>query len=356
MERRDLLKAAGAAVLAAEPALAVQAGQEPLDPAFIDAALERFDRRMASLATLQLIPPDRRRPGDEPLVDARTSLARKAGRTFYMTGAFLELDEPYRAHPGVQERIRRLQPEMDEAVGGVAGLLESLTAEERRSLQQQLRAEPDLGGRVAEMLVDPAREDGFGWQRRLDLRVAFDGLARRMRAQNPSLLIDPTVAKVRKLQGGAQADPAGASRAMLARRGEKEYWELQQRAAGYVEAWDRIYETRPRSDLARIEAVYPVYGSGGDGPERTGSGGLRAGAYILGFGVVSELLGAVLYGAGANGAALVFGVTVGPILLAIGLLVVIISAIVYAASDAPKAGTGPGGRQETPPDPGAVNR
>jgi hypothetical protein len=222
------------------------------------------------------------------------------------------------------------------------------------------------------------------------MRFAFADLTQRLRAQNPSLLIDPCLKKVRTLQANASRD-AAREREELGKARASAFWEAEQRLAGHVREWDRIYGARTRSDLARIEAVYPATGGlvaqaeppvpskdldlsppppppptdalpalpepafapeppphpdqEPEASDRTRRpwNVLTAGGKIMGYGLGTAALGGIFYGLAAltSGAsvgssifiypAVVLGVTVGPLLLAIGLVVVIIGGIWYLA-------------------------
>jgi hypothetical protein len=65
---------------------------------------------------------------------------------------------------------------------------------------------------------------------------------------------------------------------------------------------------------------------------RAGSGGMKAGGWMLGIGVIVFLVSIPLVESSAEGLGLL-GLTVGSLLVGIGLLVLLISAIIYAASD-----------------------
>jgi hypothetical protein len=346
MKRRELLFG-GAAAMGASAAQAgtqnpAQAAPPVYDPQSVEATLAKIDKRMAALSELDLKPPHPTTAAEAELLDARVRVARAGIRSLYMLGVFTELPEHERAHPGVQARMKRMEPEMDHAVDGMATFLESLTPEDHRRLQKALKDDPHLGMRVGEQLEQVAKEDGFGFSRRADLRVAIDDYMRRMKTQNPSLVLDPLVRKTRKIQ----ANPGTAKERedqFASRMGEKAFWEFQQRAQRDVAAWDVIYLKRPRPDLVAL-AAYPEEPPAP--PENTRLRApktvMKVGGIILGVGAGTELLGGLAYllaqssamGSGAygtfNAIALVLGVTVGPALIIGGLITLIVGGIMYA--------------------------
>src|SRR5947207_13519322 len=134
MKRRDLLVGSAAAV-GAPSAVAEAATKASLkhDPTEVEALLKKVDSRMAFFHDVDLSPRAPQNPQEEELFQSRIKLGRAALRSLYFTGIFMELEEHQRLHPGVQERMRRLQPEMDDAVLGMAGLLESMTPADFRA-------------------------------------------------------------------------------------------------------------------------------------------------------------------------------------------------------------------------------
>jgi hypothetical protein len=354
VKRREFLKASATGLVgAAAGEVQASAPVPTFDPATVEAKLERIDKRMAWFTHHEMVPRAPKTPLEATLFEERSRLARTAFRSFYFTGAFLDLSETEQMHPGVQERVARIQPDMEHAVSGMADFLAGMTPERRRIIQKELQDKPQIGDDIVQMFHRTTVEDRFGLAPQLDMRLAFGDLTTRMKTQNPSLLIDPCIQKVRKIQANAGRD-AARERDQARREGESRFWALEERLAGHVRAWDRVYAARPRTDLARIEASYPSAGSGASAdyyrthPDSPGSSLSRArqtlttGGYIMGFGAGSAATGALFYGlaaatAGSAGAgtsgfiypAIVLGVTVGPILLAVGLIVVIVGGIWY---------------------------
>jgi hypothetical protein len=309
-----------------------------LDPALMEAQLERIDRRMAYFGALELQPRPPENPDEEELFASRAKLARAALRSLYFTGVFMELEEHDRLHPGVQERMRRLQPEMDDAVLGMAELLETMTPADCRALQAELKKDPDAGLRIGERLQEVAAEDGLGFSRRVDLRLALDEFMRRLRAQNPGLVLEPYAKKVRRFEA-AQLSEMERERQVQVKAGEQAFWEFQERSKRHLAAWDTLYASRPRVDLVDIEETYPDYEEHPDDPTIGGVRVQRVGGYLLGIGLGATALGGVFYlvslGGGSVswfiGPAVVLGITVGPTLIVGGLVVLLVGTIIYAA-------------------------
>lgn len=343
MKRRDVLLggAVGAATLGASGEAAASRGQESFDPVAAQAILDRLDGRMASFQKLELPP---RKEGDDEasraLDEERLRTARAAMRSFYFFGAVLDLPEHLQLHPGIQQRMQRMADESTYAAQRITALLESLTPEELRRLQKAFKDDPELGMKIGARFHDVAKEDDFGFKRRADLRLAFDDIGRRMAAQNPELLIEPYVSKVRRLEAKPQT-LAEHQRELSVRLGEEAFWGYQERAVKHVMAWDAAYSNSPRNYLARVQEVYPEESSGpaedSGGSTETAGNVVQAGLVMMGVGLLSTGVGALLLAAGSSGAGnsvlgvigLILGVTVGPALFAIGLLVLIVGGLWY---------------------------
>lgn len=351
-----------------------------VDPEAAEAALARIDERMASFDHLDLdIPTDVPHHVRQTL-ETKAALARRALRSLYLAGAFQQLDEPLRYHPGMQERVRRMQGEMDETVHHATEHLAALSPAERKQIQQRLAAEPGLGQSLAEHVQEVAKEDGFRFGHRAQLRYAFTDVERRMRTQSTSAVIDRSVERARAARGRTDWMD---ERAYVAQLGETTFRDLKQRAFAYAARWEHVYAARPRFDLARMDVVYPDDGGGagiptredfqgeraskspppagsqppqpqaqaqaqaqaqeGSEPNPTGRGVLTVGGWMLGIGALLEVGGLVLYfGPGASISALqILGalmcVYVGPALLVASLLVLVVGAVMSLTVPAPRS-------------------
>lgn len=343
VERRDLLKLAATAVLAGEMGCAARPRSAPpsagelaadLDPAAAEAILAKLDARMAWINEASL-PEDVLPLSTFPRnaeVDAEGvrsgALVRKAVRSLYLTGRVLDMSDAMKVHPGVQARLRAMQPEMDDAVLGMTERLERMTPEDHRRLRARLKRDELFGERLAKTLEAVAHDDGLSFQRAFGVRSSTLALSQRMSAQSPALVIDPLVRKVRRIEAHPHDDAAQA-RVLAARIGQEAFWEHQQRVARLHEAW--MIRLGPADALASASPAAPP-------PPSRGKSTLGTGGIIMGFGLGSVVLGLILAGIASAASApalyvpaLIIGATVGPILLVVGLIVVLVGAIMWAA-------------------------
>ena len=348
LERRELFRlAAAAAAMGAQAGCAP--GQRPapaspadmasrLDPAAAEALLAKIDERMAWIDRASLpddVLPMSKMPRNAAAEAelARTGpLVRKAIRTLYFTGRFLDMPAEMKVHPGVQARLRAMQPEMDDAILGMTERLEHMTPEDHSRMQDHLRNDSGFGDRLARVLERTATDDGLSFQRSFGVRSATLQLTERMSAQSPALVADPLVSKVRRIQAHPRSD-AEEARRLAARVGEEAFWEHQDRLAVLHEAWMIRLGTAQAANAATTAASVPST----EPPSSPGKNTVSTGGRMMGFGLGSVALGLIFAGIYAATqsipigiTALVLGVTIGPILLVAGLIVVIVGAIMRA--------------------------
>jgi len=400
IQRRELLKSAavigGAGVVGAQAGCAhpqpatrspadVAALADGLDPSLVDAVLERMDRRLAWIDE-QDLPQDvlpLSELGRGPQFEAERArcrrLVRKAARSLYVTGRFIDMPDEMKAHPGVQAKLQSLHKDMDDAVFGMTEVLERMTPEDHRRMQRCLRDDPGFGERLARYLERPALEDELPFRRRFGLRASILQLGGRMGAQSPALVTDPLVRKVRRIQARPHSE-AEQLRLVSARMGEAAFWAHQEKMAALHAAWGHR--------LGRSSFVGAAQGTGGSQPatgggtsppatapaaspavaapspppatapvapkpqatdaeaapaatepeEEPGVDTIGTGAIIMGFGAGSILLGLGFWGLAELTAvegfiypAVVLGVTVGPILLIVGLVAVLVGVAMQAS-------------------------
>lgn len=356
-----------------------------IDAADVDRHLAHIDQRLAWIdgqAAPDIFPRQTYTPEQQPEADRVDRLFRKSTRCLYLTGCFLEASDEIKAHPGMQARIAAAQGDMDEAVFGTTAMLEAMTPEDHRRLGRTLKERPELAENLAKMLDAPAKEDGLPLKRRYVLRAGILELADRMKAQSPATIIDPYLQKVRRIEArGPEAASASTSRLLAARIGEEAFWEHQEKMSKLAAAWERrLAQVAPATASPTAVAPAPVQTSAppqaasptqphsppANGPnspspppappvknwERpaaqprppapkagptAGHRTLSMGGHIMGFGAASVGVGLIFAGLAQIPhlgsllvPAVIFGVTIGPILLVIGLIVVIVGAIVLA--------------------------
>jgi hypothetical protein len=347
MDRRDLLKLgtlAGTATVATgcTPLLGqVTAGESAMPLSAVKDFLGYLDRTLGVIGSseglLGLVPPAR---GPQTPEDLRgEALLRKSLRSLFVAGSFRDLHEDARTHPEVQERVWNAMPEMDEAVAGTTELFESMTVTERADLNRALRDDPGLAMRVVGAIDKEAAAHGVSTERRVHLRAIAAHTASRMK-QSSGMLFDEYTHKVRRLaaQPGSTAE---FERRLAARMGQEAFDQMRERTFASAARWQADAPSTPATGGL---SVPPPPDLGDDRRSREPaidyaerrSNKLRAGAIVLGVGVLVGLVGAIaipFWGSGglggSSGGVVGFSAgafTVGGILLLAGIITLFVGA------------------------------
>jgi hypothetical protein len=357
MQRRDLLKqaAATAAVAGIAGATATTQGgcasvprgpAAPADPAAARAYLELLDRSLALTPAMRPVHELAMRAAareptaeEQQVLDAHDGLFQRMVRALFVTQSFRDLDPEVQVHPEVQTRMASHLDEIDATMWDVNNFLAARTADERDGLRQALRRNPRLAMDVAEALDLRAAAMGVAKQRRRQLRHIMRQATFRMRTEAPGALIDEYTEKVQRL-AGSDGNTALAL-AMAKQLGEQQFWRYQHLVAQDAGAGGATAATATAGAATATTTTAP--GVTPPAPPRAaqvmtpsqsrpGDGAIRAGAYMLGIGVLDFAVGAVIVSSASEGStiaaiALVGGITIGALLVAIGFIVLLVGGL-----------------------------
>jgi len=212
-------------------------------------------------------------------------LGRKALRSLYLAGMFLDLPDEGQVHPGMQARMRQALPEMEEAVFGFRDYLEQIDDDEAARIQRFLNEHDDPGMLIAEQLERHAGTSGVSTSRRLKTRAMIKQIVSRLKKQPPRNVFDDYIGKLDRhaLRAGSEAE---MERRMMAMVGEQAFWERQQRLAMMVARWEEeglpTDVPIPNAPPTEAEADAGVPGDAADaGPaEETADGGAPPAAEV----------------------------------------------------------------------------
>jgi hypothetical protein len=181
---------------------------------------------------------DRRDDIPETALDhaLENDLGKKALRALYMSGMFGDLPDAGQVHPGMQARVERALPEMDEAVSEMAEYLASLSDEQLEHAQQYLKGKDNPAMEIAQWFDEVETALGVSHRRRLQTRAFVTQIVSRLKNQPPRSVFDDYIGKVEKMVARS-GSPAEIERQMIARMGKDAFFERQQRLAMYAAAW-----------------------------------------------------------------------------------------------------------------------
>ena len=270
-----------------------------------------------------MLPPGvpRRSLADDPELQSGDRLFRKTVRSLLLSGSFHDLSEEDRMHPGMQSRMLGSLAEMDEAMLGMNDMLAELTPTEHADLAESLRADPELGMRVVEVLDTEAGKAGVPFARRLHLRnIAVQACARLK--QSPSLFISEYNTKVEKI-AARSGSVEQTQRELVSRLGEQAFWAYRDRLTEASRRWDVALGNGSASDFPPSFEPPRVT----QGPRR-GTISVIVGASLLGLGAIITITGSILLASsGGSGIGVAIGVTVGASLALGGLITLIVGLV-----------------------------
>lgn len=362
MKRRDVIKAgaAGAATMAVGAGAVAGGGCATVphgDPeaarrsaagflANLDAQLRLAEETRAIDGFVAAVKPGPRSADVQAVIDGNDDMFRRVMRSLFITQSFRDLSPETQVQPEVQARMHAHMDEIDGTVFALTDFLAGQTAGQRDKLREVLRAEPDTAMRIGEVLDEHAARAGLSRQRRLQLRSMMSQAAFRLRTESPGAIIDEYTAKVERLRG--QDGKSAAAIALSERVGQRAFWKYQQYLAQGAPgsttgagpgSGSSAPPPPPTEDLDEPQGVSTPFAAAQttplpklqpvSRPPVRGKGAMRAGGYMLGIGAV--VLGVSVLLVDASEAFLI-GMTLGAVLMAIGLIALIVGALLYAAS------------------------
>ena len=273
--------------------------------------------------------------------DAR--LYRQSMRSLLLAGNFGDLSVAGQVHPGVQKRLQYSAPEMDAAVSGTTDHMKSLPPTARADIQSALREDPTLGDRLLETIDNETAAVGASNRRRMQLQILGKHIIERLK-HSSDMFINEYVTKCEKLTA-VSGSAAETQRFMAARIGEAAFKARVREAENAAQYWQR-------QELEDIPIGYQLVAQEGTNSEsESGNAGQaepqqppnkvnaseklrRRGASLLGIGLVTTGVGWIMILIGSESSetlaliGTVPGITVGPILILIGLITLLVSVTV----------------------------
>jgi len=352
MKRRDVLKhAAATAAIAGVGAGAVGGAgcatvprtPTPHDDRAAADYLAMLDRSLALAGGMRpvheiaaQVAPGPRSAERQQLVDDRDALFQRLVSTLFVTQSFRDLPPETQTHPAVQARMASQLDEIDGTMFELTRFLAAQTTDDRTRLRDAVRGNPRAAMDLAELLDSRAAAIGVTTARRRQLRQIMSQATFRLRTEAPGALIDEYTAKVERLRG--EDGRSALALALAQKLGERQFWRYQHHLAqsGYSSGPPATAAAPAPATTVQPPGVIPSPPAAG-APHKPGDTAIKAGAYMLGIGIVDFGLGALIVSGHATGAvlgiALVGGITIGAVLVAIGFLTLVIGALIRLDAD-----------------------
>jgi hypothetical protein len=194
----------------------------PVVPALTASDLDVLAKMDVVLRAVRTSKPDPARfdvaEKDPAKIAAAHDLVAKSLGAMHTMATFGALSQESQQHPDVQRRMWAALPDVHEATMGMTDQLDSVTAEERRKIDERLRKDPDLPMRIIERIDEQAKQSDIPHAQRLRMRTIATHLAWRLKTQGSGALIDELVGKVDRViaRHGADAELQRAVAAKVA--------------------------------------------------------------------------------------------------------------------------------------------
>jgi hypothetical protein len=292
----------------------------------MDRVLGDLDGMMKAIQTVpvrSLEPKLAGRP--EPARKEAERIIRSILRSLVLVGTFRDLPVEAQVHPGMQERMRLSLPELDAAVTGSRDVLLSFTEDDKKTLGQAMKKDPDFLMRLVGDIDEEATAAGIPLGNRIAMRRIAQHVSTRLK-QSSALYLDETLTRTDRLR--AQAESGRFDQQVLsAKATEEALWKRQQ----WMARADRLWASAGAVMNPVPAGVYGTMGPDLDEKERrkgkVGIQFLTAGWSLFGLSFSMNGLGIALivYFNGGIGAALFggFPITHGVVMLILGIAMVV---------------------------------
>jgi hypothetical protein len=263
----------------------------------------------------------------QPIKEDFGELFKGSMKSLLISGNFGSLSTDAQVHPVIQKRIWDHAVDVEKDIDGLMHELQSLTDEDQVDIKKALNEDPELGEMVLETLVSEAKAVGASKRRIRRLKRIGKRQLKKIK-HSPGSMIEECTKKYEKLMSRFDS-PEEMKKYMIANMGEKAFNKKLEEAEKGIQHWQEmgIDETIAGGDkhLYKVLSNYNNSNSGikDDGPPK----GLK----LLGIGAIITASGWLLIAITTEGIlgglGIVAGVTVGPILIVIALIMLLVHAI-----------------------------
>jgi hypothetical protein len=245
---------------------------------------------------------------------------RSSLRTLLLIGNFGDLPIKGQVHPQMQKRLHYSSPEISHSVTKSIDILKNMSDESMEDIRSALSDDPDLGDRIMEALDLEAQSIGIPAARRRQMRIMGKRINRRLK-HSPDMLINEYVKKADKLMQSSNSDE-DLEKLLRTQEGEDNYSASRKEAEAASIQWSRW-------DLPEIPIDYsPIITEQDDNKlskEEIDVKKRRA-LRLLGVGGVTTAIGWIIIAISGGMAGVIMGITLGPLLILIALILLIVVA------------------------------
>jgi len=257
----------------------------------------------------------------EAPAEADLNFFRSSLRSLLLVGNFGELPTKGQVHPWMQKRMLYSVPEVSYSVSNSIDILKDLSDDSREEIKSALNDDPGLGMRILETLDLEAKAIGVPTARRRQMRVMGTRIMRRLR-HSPGMLFDEYLRKSERLLAAADSDKS-LEHLYKAQMGEANYLTCRKQAEDAALQWSSL-------KIPDLPVGYqPVIFGLDENPTTQNEGSVKTKKRLglLGIGLIATAVGWLSIAIAPNWVGVILGVTVGPLLILIALIILLIRAI-----------------------------
>jgi len=324
MKRRGFIKS-GMTTLAASVAAPAAFGEiiapdsDYITSAEMDHFLTKMDKAIDQISKTTghyLIPKMNFQPSNRDLLSFQSGM-----RSLLLVGNFSDLSLRGQVHPGMQKRLFYSAPEINSSLSELTIRIKSMSLEDRSEIQKALIEEPDLGDRILESLDLEARAVGIPIRRRKQMNRIGNRIIKRLK-HSPDMLINEYIAKYDKLTTLDKTD-FDYEHLLKKQIGEEEYNKRYNQAEFEAIEWQKQNLIDQPVGYKSLKVIQ----RDDDLPEEKEQNYYRKGLMTLGVGAIVTAAGWILIAITGGVAGLIMGVTLGPLIILIALIMLLVKAI-----------------------------
>ena len=261
----------------------------------------------------------------EPVKEEFGELFRGSMKSLLIAGNFGSLSTTAQVHPDIQKRLCDNSANVEKDIDGLMQELKSLNEGDQLDIKKALNEDSELGDRVLEVLVSEAKAIGASKRRIRRLKRIGKRQLKKIK-QSPGSMIEKCTKKYDKVMSRFDS-PEEMKKYMIANMGEEAFNKKLEEAEKGVQHWKEkgVVETLNRGGKY-LNNILSDNNNSDD--EEKPSRGLK----LLGIGAIMTASGWLLIAIGSGEGilailGLIAGVTVGPILIIIALIMLIVHSI-----------------------------
>jgi len=253
--------------------------------------------------------------------ESEQTFFRSSLRSLLLIANFGELPIKGQVHPWMQKRLMYSAPEVNYSVHNSFDILRNMSDESKEEIRSAINDDPGLGDRILDALDLEAKSIGVPSARSRQMKVMGRRIIRRL-SHSPEILINEYVKKTEKLLFAGNSEET-LEKMFKMQLEEERYSAYSKEAESAAFQWNN-------SNIPDMPIGYRLMINDQDNnedPNKTKKREPLQGLKALGVGVIITAVGWLIVAISGSMVGIVLGVTIGPIIILIALIIMLVSAI-----------------------------